>query len=1087
MTSIRNLTNIENVLAYLYNKLNWPINSTSPEIDPDEVNWEYYPEELGLNSSDFAKIETLQQMRPLTTTQNWAVFFVEFNSNRMQITALRKILSALIFNKRNTNHKIWDKENLLFICLWGKKSNRTIGFIHFNESDKRLPTLKAQYFEPKTETLENLEKYEKQLLNLNWDNDCNTWADKWKKAFTTEYGQVIRETKRLTTELARSAQRIRQQILDVLEIENNDGYVHKLLKKFKDSLVHDLDEKSFADMYAQTICYGLFSARCLSVGKPMSANQPELEFEPFDPLKEIDNIPDTNPFLRKLLREGLDSQKGNVKKSIPFDELELYTIIDLLDNTDIEAIVNEFNRQTRMGYEDPVIHFYEDFLTEYDKETKIDRGVFYTPLPVVNFIVNSVDQILKTDFGLKDGLASDEQILVPFTPGKGKPKYNKFVYKVQVLDPATGTGTFLRQAILNIKENFDQKNKGNPNAADAWNKYVSDCMLWRLNGFELMMAPYAVAHMKLAMALKATGYNFAENRRLKVFLTNSLEKAGDTSGHPSLFDEDAIAVEATKANIVKKESNINVVIGNPPYSISSSNKGEWILDLIKDYKKDLNERKINLDDDYIKFIRLGQKYIENNGYGILAYISNNSFIDGITHRQMRKCLLKSFDKIYILNLHGNCLRKEVSPDGSEDVNVFNIQQGVSINIFIKNEKRNTELSKVYHFDLYGSREKKFSFLSNNSISSIVWNPIEYSDPGYFFVPKNFEKSFEYENNSFRIDELFLITNSGIKTDRDGIFIDNDKDFLSKRISKLLSGNLTNDFIEKYNVKDSSSYKLTKVIQNRKFDSKYISTYLYRPFDLKYIYYDKHIISRPAEKVMENLFFNNYALITTRQYAEDIDFNYVFISTTLCDIRMTVSNKGCCYIFPLYIYNKEYNDREPNLNIKIIENIEKILKITLIPLDLFDYIYAILHTPNYRKKYKEFLKIDFPRIPYPKDKEQFFAFAKLGAELRDLHLMKSPVMDKTQVTFCGNLSSSDEVTSIKWDCGKVWINKTQYFNNVPENAWNFYIGGYQVAYKWLKDRKGRRLSAEEIKHYCRIIKILMETERIMGELDKIELV
>ena len=683
MTRIENLINLDETLNYLYDRLNWPIKQDSPAIDPYEVNWEYYPEDLGLKDSDFAKITTLQQMKPLTENQDWAVFFVEFDSNKMQISVLRKILGGLIYNKRNTDHKIWDKENLLFVCFWGEKKNRTIGFIHFNESVKGLPTLKALYFEPQVEAKEVLERYEAQLSHLNWEycEKCDAWTGEWKKAFTSEYGKVIRDTTRLTTELAHSAQKIRNQILEVLEVENENGYVHKLLKKFKDMLVHDMNENTFADMYAQTISYGLFSARCMNVDE-----------EIFDPLKAIDNIPDTNPFLRQLLREGLDSQKGNVKKSISFDELELSNIIDLLQNTDMKAIVQDFNRQSNNGREDPVIHFYENFLTEYDKEAKTDRGVFYTPLPVVKFIVKSVDEILKNEFCIKDGLACDEHI----TPD-GRKK-SETIPRVQILDPATGTGTFLRQTILQIKKNFDETHK-----QDEWSRYVTLSLLHRIYGFELMMAPYAVAHMKIAMALQETGYNFAANTRLKVFLTNSLEEPGDSTGQQSLFEDDPIAVEATEANRIKKESKIHAVMANPPYSISSNNKSKWILDLIKDYKKDLNEKKVNLDDDYIKFIRLGQKYIDDNGCGVLAYISNNSFIDGITHRQMRKSLLESFDKIYIFDLHGNSLRKEIAPDGTSDENVFNIQQGVSINFFIKNNKREKKLADVYHFELLGKQ------------------------------------------------------------------------------------------------------------------------------------------------------------------------------------------------------------------------------------------------------------------------------------------------------------------------------------------------------------------------------------------------
>ena len=1022
MTRIENLINLNEALNYFYDRLNWPISQDSPAIDPYDVNWEYYPEDLGLKDSDFAKITTLQQMKPLKENQDWAVFFVEFDYKKMQITVLRKILGSLIYNKRGADHKIWNMENLLFVCFWGDKNNRTIGFIHFNQSVKGLPTLKALYFEPQTESKEKLVQYESYLFHLKWEyaEKCDAWTTEWKKAFQTEYGQVIRDTARLTKELAHSAQTIRKQILEVLEIENENGYVHKLLKKFKDNLVHDMNENTFADMYAQTICYGLFSARCLNA-----------EEEIFDPIKAIDNIPDTNPFLRQLLKEGLDDQTGNVKKSISFDELELAGIIDLLQNTDMKAIVQDFNRQSRSGREDPVIHFYEDFLTEYDKEAKVNRGVFYTPLPVVDFIVRSVDTILKKDFGIKDGLACDDKIDV------GTKRNPEIVHKVQILDPATGTGTFLRQTILQIKKNFDEAHE-----QKDWSCYVTLSLLHRLYGFELMMAPYAVAHMKIAMALQDTGYNFASQTRLKLFLTNSLEEAGNSSGQIDLFAEDAIAVEATQANRIKKDSRVNVVIGNPPYSVSSSNKGNWITELVADYKKDLNEKNIQpLSDDYIKFIRLGEAYIAKQDAGVLAYISNNSFIDGLIHRQMRKHLLETFDDIYILNLHGNSKKKETAPDGGKDENVFDIQQGVSINIFVKNgTKRRTDLAKVHYADLFGERTKKLDFLNKINFESIEWKNVDYTEPRFYFIPMNFSGQDEYEKG-FKIDELMSINTNGIKTHND------------------------NELVSFVRFKSETSYN-----------------YFYRVLDNRYINYDLKKVVRHRFGVMKNMLQENFSLIVSKQLST-FDFQHVWISDLLSDINsLSLQTKESSYVFPLYLYDEGYGSRRPNLNSKIVAEIEKKTG-KFEPLDLLDYIYAVLHTPKYRTKYKEFLKIDFPRIPYPANKEKFFALAKIGGELRELHLMKSPVMDETPVTFSGN-APSEEVTTHKYDNGKVWVNKAEYFDGIPESAWSFYIGGYQVADKWLKDRKGRTLSAEEILHYKRIIKILMETERLMSELDKI---
>ena len=842
-------------------------------------------------------------------------------------------------------------------------------------------------------------------------------------------------------------------------------------------LVHDMTESTFADMYAQTISYGLFSARCMNV-----------EEEIFDPLKAIDNIPDTNPFLRQLLREGLDSQKGNVKKSISFDELELASIIDLLQNTDMKSIVQDFNRQSRSGREDPVIHFYEDFLTEYDKEEKVNRGVFYTPLPVVDFIVRSIDSILKTDFGIKDGLACDEHII---PDGRKK---SETVPRVQILDPATGTGTFLRQAILQIKKNFIETHD-----QEDWSRYVTLSLLHRLYGFELMMAPYAVAHMKIAMALQETGYNFASTTRLKLFLTNSLEEPGDSTGQQSLFEEDPIAVEATQANRIKKEAKINVVMGNPPYSGESANLNiPWIEKLMEDYKKEpggkikLNEKNpkwINADE--YKFLRFAQYYIENQKAGIIGFICPNTFVTGRTFRGMRWKLANSFDQIYILNLHGNSQNGETSPDGSKDENVFPIQQGVSINIFVKtNKKKNGELAQVYYKDLYGLQELKFEYLFKHQINNVNFELVSLNEPNFYFYPQNNNLLNEY-NNSFSIIDVFGQNGKGIVTARDEFTIHNTKEDVEKTIKGFL--NTKDDEIarNKYNLgKDVRDWKVefarNDLKKNYPKNGKFVEI-SYRLFDKRWSFYtgnSRGFFCYPRTEIMSH-FLNgdNLGLVTVSNSPNTTPASYIFITDSIISngyIRTdTVSIDT---VFPLYIYDKDYGKKYPNFNPIIYEKIENIIG-KIKPIELFDYIYAVLHIPFYRKKYKEFLKTDFPRIPYPATKEQFFALAKIGGELRELHLMKSSIIDKTPVVFYGT-TPSQEVTQKKFDNGKVWINKSEYFEGIPESIWNFYIGGYQVADKWLKDRKGRTLSAEEIKHYERIIKVLMETERLMGELDKI---
>ena len=503
-------------------------------------------------------------------------------------------------------------------------------------------------------------------------------------------------------------------------------------KAFQNVLVHDITHKAFADMYAQTIAYGMFAARYHDPTIPTFSREEAATL-----------IPHSNPFLRKLFQSiagyDLDSRIAWI-----VDDL-----VQIFLASDVAVIMRNFGKSTKQ--EDPIIHFYETFLAAYDPSLRKSRGVWYTPEPVVNFIVRAVDDILKTEFNLPQGLADTfkTKIKVDY---QGK-KIEQEVHKVQVLDPATGTGTFLAEVIKLVHGKF----KSMPG---MWPKYVENDLIPRLNGFELLMTSYAMAHLKMDILLTETGFTNPNNKRFKIFLTNSLEEAHDNQFN--LFTQ-WLSQEANEANAIKKDTPVMCIIGNPPYSVSSTNKGPWIQNLIADYKKDLNERKINLDDDYIKFIRYGQHFIDKNGEGILAYISANSFIDGVTHRQMRKHLLKSFDKIYIIDLHGNSKKKEVCPDGSPDQNVFDIMTGVSINIFVKTGKKKTnELGKISHFDLFGKRNEKYHFLNNNSINEIIYNSLNPVSPNFFFTQKNMDGIGEYEKG-FKIDNLLSKYVSGFQT------------------------------------------------------------------------------------------------------------------------------------------------------------------------------------------------------------------------------------------------------------------------------------------------------------------------------------
>ena len=1079
---IRNIKSLDDLIKYFTKELDWNIDLDDFD-EIDDITYDFDAADIGLKEEAFAKIISLRQLQPLCDEQKWGIFCVEFDSNKFEVSALRKILSGLIPKRRNAaNHAVWGQKDLLFLCFWGTDNNRTIGIAHFEDKDTGLPQIKMISCAPVVEDFTQIRIFEERISQLSWVKDVtNTqaWYDQWSAAFVTAYHQVIKDSASLTVKLAAEAQAIRDRILDIYAVENKEGYVHKLFADFKDNLIHDMTKQQFADMYAQTVVYGLFSARCM--------DETQGDFDIQEAIKCIQN---TNPFLKRLMEECLGESS---ERHLTFDELEVANVVDILTHTNTDMILADFNRQTGGGREDPVIHFYEEFLTAYDKSQKIQRGVYYTPQPVVNFIVRAVDSILKTEFGLADGLASEETKSVKYMRekirGRGMTEDTKEVPKVQILDPATGTGTFLRQAILQIYYNFKAKHKdeSDKQIRKAWNEYVPKHLLPRLNGFELMMAPYAVAHMKLAMVLKDTGYDFGGDHRLNVFLTNSLEEANGNAEiynggiMQSIFD-DPLACESAEANQAKRNNGINVIIGNPPYSGISSNNNDYITKLINDYKYIegvyFNERKHWLNDDYVKFTRLCEKLINDSGNGCIGLITNNGFLDNPTFRGMRYHLLKTFDKIYILNLHGSAKKKEKCPNGDADENVFDIQQGVSINIFVKSNTINNENAEVYYHELLDSRENKYSYLrSNSSISQFAKIAVE--SPFYTFMPAMSCRTDDEYNSFFKINELFRVGSTGYLSGSDSVLV----------------GNTTDDI----NNKLYNQYK-------KYLPDEYIRTILYRPFDNKSAVFipDKNDetswIKLPAcyrtrKNVMLHFDHHNLAMLVGRQglAVGDIPWNLVFISSNITDLN--VFYRGGENVYPLYLYFKKNGivERFSNINETIVkkiiqglgvpfeENSDENSHVSLSSINIFDYIYAILHSPNYREKYKEFLKIDFPRVPYPTNQETFWKLVEIGGKLRECHLMQTE-FDTALYSFTGD--GTNEVVKPEYKNGKVYISKTQYFNNVPQSQWEQYIGGYQPLQKWLKDRKKTALSAEDIEHYKKIIAALRLTEELMAEIDQV---
>ncbi len=881
--------------------------------------------------------------------------------------------------------------------------------------------------------------------------------------FAQSHKEPIRSGKHLSKIMGGKAQRIRDNVKQFLSKESEkNAEIMRVYETIKKLLVHDLTKESFADMYAQTLVYGLFVAR---YHDKTPAN--------FSRQEARDLIPKSNP----LLQHFFDHIVGpDFDKRLEYIVNELCEVFSYANVQELmrQYFQNDLWGETHEG-PDPVIHFYEDFLKEYDHDLRKKLGAFYTPLPIVRFIVRAVDYLLEKEFGLASGLADTS-------------KTKTGIHRVQILDPAVGTGTFISATIRIIYERLLKSNQ-----KGRWPTYVHHDLLPRVHGFELMMAPYTIAHLKLSMAFKETGFwNF--HRRLGIYLTNSLEEASvPESILPGFGFAESIAKESREASVIKTETPIMVVIGNPPYAGESSNKHYTEHNV---YKRESDGRKLQernskwLNDDYVKFIRFAESMVERSREGIVSMITAHGWIDNPTFRGMRWHLLNTFDAIYILDLHGNANKREQASDGTPDKNVFNIKTGVAILLAIKkktdNQHKDKTLAKVYRADQLGSQKKKFEFLNANSMESILWQEITPASNAYAFIARDEVRALNYERG-FSINDIFGLKNTGVVTKRDKLCIHETRQAMWQAVL---------DFISLPESEVRQKYSIPADVRDWKFkwakedllqsgpSEVNVVPISYRPFDIRFMYYTGHargFVGWPVERIARHYFAGeNIGLLVTKAH-RDAEYHHIFATRSISEViflsGITASN---AINIPLYLYAED-GSKIPNLKKEIVKNIEKIIgKVS--PEDIFDYIYAVLHSPNYREKYKEFLKIDFPRVPYPKDVKNFQGLVALGAELRSLHLLESPKVNQFITTY--PIAGSDIVEKLAYKDGKVFINKDQYFGNVPELAWNFYIGGYQPAQKWLKDRKNHTLINADIEHYQKIIVALKETERIIKEIDKV---
>ena len=920
-------------------------------------------------------------------------------------------------------------------------------------------------------------------------------------------------------ELARRLAKLTHVIRDIITGAFQTGQASQQLRDWRDAFAATLlpelaphsDAKKeteaaseFADMFAQTLAYGLFSARASSGSTG------------FTRAKAQKLIPRTNPFLRTFFEQIT----GAALDDEPFAGF-VEDLIQTLDHADMARVMEDFGKHGRRR--DPVVHFYETFLQAYDPKLRELRGVYYTPEPVVNYIVQSIDRLLKDKFSIKAGLADHSKITV--TRQEGEREIKDETHRVLILDPATGTATFLYTVLDFIRAQFKTKKN-----AGQWGSYVHEHLLPRLFGFELLMAPYAVAHFKIGLALAAMdeeplfrqqwSYEPQGNERLNIFLTNTLEDLEHTT--EQLGPLRALSVEANSAYEVKKHKPVLVVLGNPPYSGHSANTGEWISKLVRDYYfcdgKPLGERNPKwLQDDYVKFLRWAQWRIEQTGQGVLAFITNHGYLDNPTFRGMRQNLMQTFDEIYVLDLHGNSKKKETVPNsGQADKNVFDIQQGVAIGIFVKlppdarAKKKAKAPATVRHCDLWGAqRQGKYDWLDANQIESTDWATLAPAAPHYLFIPQDTKRLKEYERG-WKVTEMMPVNVLGFQSHRDGFAISMDKHEIELRLTAFRSSQFSDDDLRRrFSLTDNRDWKLAearKELREREDWRKPIIRCLYRPFDKRWCYFDEIAMDYPRRELKAHVAMKENLVISLMRQTRAPGWHHA-LATELPIPAVFLEIKDGSSVFPLYLYPSgnlpeedlfaHDNGRRPNLSADFIKDFCEKLQVKFVPDGLgrpgkrevgpeliFHYAYAVFHSPTYRERYAEFLRADFPRLPLTSNFELFRTLGGLGAELVGLHARGKG----EPKGICFPVKDGNVVEEVRYqppqgkEPGRVWINDRQYVEGVPEAAWVFPIGGYLPAQRWLKDRMGRTLGYEEQTEYQRIIWALIETPRLMGEID-----
>ncbi|GAA7593034.1 DNA methyltransferase [Helicobacter pylori] len=885
--------------------------------------------------------------------------------------------------------------------------------------------------------------------------------------------------------------------------------VSSIFNNFKEYLYEELSFEDFGDALAQTLTYSLFLAKLN---------------HPFEKIN-LDNVRSSIPKNFAVIREMADF----LKKLDGIKEIQwlLNEILSSINHVDMDSILKDLNDD-----KDPYLHFYETFLSAYDPKLRKSKGVYYTPDSVVEFIINALDSLLKTRFkdaplGLKSALDNEN---------------------IKLLDFATGTGTFLLEAFRKALETRKTSDGGTSTKED---KYQN--LLKQFYGFEYLIAPYAIAHLNLSQAFKQEFKKpLKENDALKIILTNTLIQPSEIVAYRGL--QPIFEKELKSAQEIKKDENILIITGNPPYSGASSNESlfEWevratygiepefqtieiekkvkLTDKIQTLLNNIQKQKESgsknalkelknlhskyklqkeknpkwLLDDYVKFMRFAQNKIESLGHGLFGFISNNAFLDNPTFRGLRRSLLECYDELYIINLHGNARKKEKTPQGAKDENVFNIMQGVSINLFVK--KAPATRQKIFYYDVYGQRAEKYAFLAQNDLNSIEWLELAPRAPFYLLLPSKTPLLDEYEQG-FSVQDMFQVGGTGICSKKDHVVFHKKKESLLELL-KDFSTLEPNELHRKYDIKDAEGWKLGRAIENVKKNQheleKYIVLCQYRPFDYRYTYYtDKScgFLARPVYDVFKHMLpppptnpktpnqtRKNVALITSRRFCQSQKSGVGFVSNKISDLRTWTcpGMEGGDYVNPLY-HNPNYTE---NFTPEFRSFIDKHYNHPFEPLEVLGYIYALLYSPNYRKRYEEFLKADYPKILFTKNKDLFRVLSLLGIELIGLHVLNKESLnysfkklkDATIGESCYKEVHNPIISkkpSHNEPEQRLYINHSAYFRGVSEEIYHYMIGGYGVLDKYLKSHKNEPCDFDHVSNIIKVIARTIEIQKTLG--------